>query len=145
MLRVALVGAELEENLGLRYLAAALARAGHEAEIVAFDGPDEIPDVAAALARGGHDVIGLSLMFQLRAHEFVTLAERVRALGWRGALVAGGQHATFMAREILEDNPALDAVVLGDGEAPLVELVAALDAASASSRAEALARVPGLV
>src|SRR5262245_48603448 len=131
MLRVALVGAELEENLGLRYLVAALARGGHRADVIAFDGPDEIAGVASQLAGGGFDVIGLSLMFQLRAHEFVTLAERVRALGWRGALVAGGQHATFMAREILADNPAFDAVVLGDGEAPLVELVDALDETAA--------------
>src|SRR5208282_3823306 len=34
---VALVGAELEENLGLRYMAAALEARGHRVEIVAFN------------------------------------------------------------------------------------------------------------
>lgn len=124
-MRIALVGAEIEENLGLRYLASAVAARGHDPVIVPFDTADEIAAVAAAVARPEISVIGLSMMFQLRAREFVVLAERIRMLGWRGTLVAGGQHATFMADEILEDNPAFDAIVLGDGEGALCDLLAA--------------------
>jgi radical SAM superfamily enzyme YgiQ (UPF0313 family) len=138
-MRIALVGPEIEENLGLRYLAASLIANGDQAEVVAFDEARELASVAEAVARRDIDVIGLSMMFQLRAREFVVLAERIRALGWTGTLVAGGQHATFMADEILADNPAFDAIVLGDGEAPLVDVVEALRAG------DSLVSVPGLV
>ncbi|MHB8879340.1 MAG: hypothetical protein ACYC8T_37065 [Myxococcaceae bacterium] len=40
-MHVLLVGAELEENLALRYLAAALERAGHTAEFAPFGNPEE--------------------------------------------------------------------------------------------------------
>src|SRR5689334_20727856 len=107
-MHVGLVGAEIEENLGLRYLAAALAARGHTSEVIAFDGPGDIAGVAERVAAGRFDVVGLSMMFQLRAREFVVLAERIRMRGWRGTMVAGGQHATFMADEVLAENPAID-------------------------------------
>jgi hypothetical protein len=96
-MRIALVGPEIEENLGLRYLAAAVAANGDHAEIVAFDRASDIARAAELVARHDVDIVGLSMMFQLRAREFVVLAERIRALGWGGTLVAGGQHATFVA------------------------------------------------
>ncbi len=141
-MRVALIGAETEENLGLRYLAASLAAAGHRAEVIAFDGPDRIRAVAEEVAESDYDVVGLSMMFQLRAREFVSVADWIRGAGFRGVLVAGGQHATFMAREILEGCAAIDAIVLGDGEGPMTELVERL--AGGGDLAEALAAVPGL-
>src|SRR5262249_16268393 len=112
-MRVALIGPEIEENLGLRYLASALRCAGHEVTIVPFDHGPQAPGVAAAIANGRFDIAGMSMMFQLRGREFCALGERIRAAGWGGLLVAGGQYATFMAKEILADNSAFDAVVLG--------------------------------
>lgn len=43
---VALVGAEYEENLSLRYLAAAVEQAGGRAELVAFDDGSRVIETA---------------------------------------------------------------------------------------------------
>src|SRR5581483_220625 len=98
--------------------------------------------VAEQIASGGFDAVGLSMMFQLRSREFCALIERIRAAGYPGVMVAGGQYATFMAREILENNAGLDAVVLGDGEVPMAEIAARLG--SVAPR-EAMSNVRGIV
>ena len=61
-MRVALIGPEIEENLGLRYLAASLAARGHRAEVIAFDDASQIADVAERGAAGsGWWHVGTSL------------------------------------------------------------------------------------
>ena len=55
-MKVSLVGAELEENLGLRYMAAALEKAGHEADIVPFATEYEILDVVGKVIHDQPDI-----------------------------------------------------------------------------------------
>ena len=40
--------------------------------------------------------------------------------------VWGGEHATYNARRILEQHPEVNAVILGEGEATVVEMVASV-------------------
>ncbi len=56
--------------------------------------------------------------------------------------VYGGVYPTYHAERILGEEPAVDLIVRGEGEATSVDLLAAL--ASGSRSAEDLARVPGL-
>ena len=51
-MRIALVGPELEENLGLRYMAASLESAGHSAAIVPFATEYNIPEVVRQVLVG---------------------------------------------------------------------------------------------
>ncbi|HEY3354282.1 MAG TPA: radical SAM protein [Polyangia bacterium] len=125
-MRAVLVGAEYEENLAVRYLAAALRQAGHEAVIVAFDRAADLHAVAAAILDAAPDLVGLSIAFQHRAREFLELAAALRAGGYRGHVCAGGHVPTAAWRELLASAPAVDTVVRHDGEATLVELCAAL-------------------
>jgi len=134
-MRIALVGPELEENLALRYLHAAVDRAGHGAEIFDFHAPDQIPDLIAGLMAAGPEVVGLSMVFTARAGEFIALAEGLRAAGYRGHITAGGHFASFHARQILEDYSAFNSIIHGEGEEAIVDLIEHLD------RPE---RVPGL-
>jgi len=69
-MRVSLVGAELEENLGLRYMAAALEAAGHEADVVPFATQFEIPDVVRRILAFQPVIAGLSMVFTGRGREF---------------------------------------------------------------------------
>jgi radical SAM superfamily enzyme YgiQ (UPF0313 family) len=138
-MHVLLVGAELEENLALRYLAAALEAKGHSFELASFDGPAQTPGVLAALARRPPDLVGLSMTFQFRAREFGALAAALRAAGYRGHLTAGGHFPTFAYREVLECFPAIDSVVRHEGE---VTLPALCDAVAARA---SLADLAGLV
>jgi anaerobic magnesium-protoporphyrin IX monomethyl ester cyclase len=121
-MRIALVGPELEENLALRYLHAAVERAGHEARIFDFHAAQQAEQLAIDIAEYVPQLVGLSMVFTARAKEFLALAGRLRALGFAGHITAGGHFAAFHAQRLLQDFPALDSVIQGEGEEALVEL-----------------------
>lgn len=127
-MRVALVGLVEEENLALGYLHAALVEAGHQVELFGFPAPDRFEEAADAVVRARPDLVGLSMVFTVRAIEFVRFAQRLRGLGYRGHVTAGGQFATLHAEPLLQDAPALDSVLHGEGEEALVDLVEHLGA-----------------
>ena len=77
-MKVALVGPELEENLALRYLHAALGVAGHECRIFDFNARHQILLVAGEIALFAPELVGLSMVFTARAREFIELAEVLR-------------------------------------------------------------------
>ncbi|HEY3352349.1 MAG TPA: cobalamin-dependent protein [Polyangia bacterium] len=124
---VALVGPEIEENLGLRYLAAALEGGGVRAEIVGYAGPEAFGAVLDALA-GPHPpvLVALSLAFQWRAPDFLALALALRERGYRGHITAGGHFGTFAWPELLRDFPELDSICLYEAETTVVDLARAL-------------------
>jgi len=127
---VALVGPEVEENLSLRYLAAALGAAGLRCELYAFNQEQDFPRIRAALstARPAPLLVGLSLAFQWRARDFLALAMALREDGYAGHITAGGHFATFTSEDLLSGFPELDSICRFEAEATLVELVVALRA-----------------
>ena len=126
-MRVALVGAELEENLGLRYIAASLEHCGHEVDIVSFNSDADIPTVIEQVMANLPAITGFSMVFTGRAKEFCRLAQRLRESGYRGHLIAGGHFASFNCESLLRDFPAFDSVGLGEGEELLCALAQRLD------------------
>ncbi len=126
-MKLALIGAEYEENLALRYLAASAREAGHQVEILPFGCAEEIPRVVAAVLAGDFAFVGLSMAFQHFARDFLGLAAELRARGYRGHLCAGGHLVTPAWREVLAEAPALDTVIRHDGELTLTALLARLD------------------
>ena len=127
-MKVLLVGAELEENLALRYLAAALERAGHEAVFATFDREADTEGVLEIARREGPAMIGMSMTFQFRAKQFGALARALRDDGYRGHITGGGHFPTFAWRECLEAFPAIDSIVRHEGEETIVEMCEALEA-----------------
>lgn len=119
---VALIGAEFEENLSLRYLASALASAGFDPSIVPFDESGARREVIDRIVRLDPMVVGISVPFQHRAGELLSLATDLRARGYRGHITVGGHFATFEYEPILRSHPAIDSAVRHEGEATLVEL-----------------------
>ncbi|OOP56219.1 MAG: hypothetical protein AYP45_10275 [Candidatus Brocadia carolinensis] len=115
-MKVALVGAELEENLGLRYIASALESRGHEVEIVPFNSEFDISDAVKRVLTFSPQITGLSMMFTNRAREFCRMAQALREGGYRGHVTAGGPFASFNSEQLLKDFPAFDSVCLGEGE-----------------------------
>ena len=134
-MRVALVGAELEENLGLRYMAAALEQQGHEVEIIPFNCENEVAVAAEAVARFDPQIAGLSMVFTGRAREFCRLSQELRDAGYRGHVIAGGHFASFNCERLLTDFPAFDSVGLGEGE----ELMCAM-----ANGLEHISTIPGI-
>ena len=130
-MRIALIGAEVEENLAVGYIRGALERAGHLVRQLAFNGPDETERLAGELAASGAELAGLSMVFTRRAREFAALAARARELGFAGHVIAGGHFAAFNAERLLADVPAIDSVGLGEGEGIICRLAAAFPRLSA--------------
>ena len=125
-MRFTLVGADVEENLGMGMIAAAATAAGHRVEVLGFNDSAEIPDLANRIVSSGPDVVGLAAQFQHRGVDFLGLSTALRKTGFRGHILAGGHFATMGYANVLAGRYGVDSVVLYDGEETVVELLAAL-------------------
>jgi anaerobic magnesium-protoporphyrin IX monomethyl ester cyclase len=132
MLDVLLVGAEELENLATRYLAAVLRQHGFSVELAPFSTAAESDAVVQQAMAARPRLVGLSIIFQYRAAEFLALAGRLREALPEAHITTGGHFPTFAAADLLRDSPALDSVVRGEGEYTLLELVGNLSSPDAS-------------
>ncbi|MBI4954376.1 MAG: B12-binding domain-containing radical SAM protein [Myxococcales bacterium] len=108
-------------SFGIMYVAAALREAGHRVRLVQAT---DAEDLVRQLRGTGVEVLGLSVTTGLHKEYLRWARAAKRALGVR--TVMGGPHPTFFP-EILA-NPALDAVVVGEGEGTAPELLEAFRA-----------------
>ena len=116
----------LAPPLGVWRLAGVLQKSGAHVRVFDPNCVTDAPQVALEreLCSGEWDVVGVSttgmtLRFDLE------LAHLTRKLAPRALLVAGGMEATFRPELMFELGP-FDLVVLGEGEHPLLEIVARL-------------------
>ncbi len=140
MAYVVLVGPEIEENLSLRYIASSLEVAGHEVDIVPFNGEaDFVPALQTILnAPVRPNVVGISLAFQWRARDFLALAVALREAKLETHITLGGHFATFESASILADFPEVDSICRQEAEETMVKLTNAVAAGAP------LASIPGL-
>ena len=107
--------------LALGYLSAALQQAGHQVRVL--DGLNlglDNQQLASRCARA--DLVGISTLSDY-LFETVSLVERLKLQGL--PVVVGGPHASLAPARTLEQTGA-DYVVVGEGEAAMLELVGAL-------------------
>jgi radical SAM superfamily enzyme YgiQ (UPF0313 family) len=112
--------------IGLLSLHAQALRAGHEADVVNLSNV-AWSVVASLLRRSGANVFGLSC-FTANRRGVAAVATLVRETHPGAHVVVGGPFATVFPRELLERHPAIDSVVVGEGEDTFVELLARLEA-----------------
>ena len=113
--------------LGLRYVSSYLKSAGHEVVMFFMSSRRDttVPDYTQAALDAlvqrlrDCDLVGLSLMTN-NYHRAVALTQAIRAAGVRAPLVWGGVHATVAPEECLE---LADAVCVGEGEEPMLQLL----------------------
>lgn len=122
--------------LGIAALTSAMRAAGFEAGMADLHdaGWDEVEQL---LAESDADVVGVSCFTFGRANAMRTAALARKVLPG-ATVVAGGAHATFFPEQVLAGGD-VDVVVLGEGEATMVELAAALESGAD------LSSVPGIV
>ncbi|HEX7286705.1 MAG TPA: radical SAM protein [Candidatus Angelobacter sp.] len=115
------------EHLGVAYLAGELRKAGHTVEILAISPANEAAMTARVIALAPR-LVGFSLTTASFARA-TRIGRQVReALGTATHITAGGPLATSLGASLLR-NPAwdfLDSSVRGDGELPIIDLLAAL-------------------
>jgi radical SAM superfamily enzyme YgiQ (UPF0313 family) len=121
-LKIILVGAELEENLGLRYIASSLEAKGHQTQIAPFNSISDQQKVIQKILNNNPQIVGLSMVFTSRAKEFCKLALSLRNSGYSGHIIAGGHFASFNGLQLLADYPSFSSVAIGEGEDLLTSL-----------------------
>jgi len=129
-MNVALVGAELEENLGLRYIASSLEAHGHSVAIIPFNSAQDTQSAVQQTIAFAPEIAGLSMVFTSRAREFCALAKQLREAGFAGHMIAGGPFASFNCETLVTNFREFDSVALGEGEdlmCCLVENLGSLD------------------
>ncbi len=116
---------------GLLYLSTVLRRSGHEVRVVHREGQLvsngcdwEAADayLRSLLVEFRPEMVGLSVVTP-SAPEAETIARLTKEICGDGVVVvAGGPHPTALPERTLTDCPAIDAVVLGEGEETILEL-----------------------
>ena len=121
------------EPLGLETVAGALP--GHQLRLLDLRVEG---DLERELERFRPELVGISCSFTLDRNKTIAVAEAAKASGDRGApyVVVGGHYASVSPGDFT--HPAIDAVVVGEGETTMAELVGCLE------RDEDPAKVPGL-
>jgi anaerobic magnesium-protoporphyrin IX monomethyl ester cyclase len=110
----------LQHPLGLLYLAAALEAAGHEAELLDLEvEPHDLEGFKARISRARPALAGFTSMTP-HIHTVAALARAAKEAVPEVFTVVGGPHASALPTRTLEEFPALDATVFGEGELTLV-------------------------
>jgi len=109
---------------GLCYLQSSLREAGFDAWLANFSGWSN-SEITRLIKEQCPDVVVISQWTHNR-HASLELAHTVRRLNPKCIIVLGGSHATFQYDEILSQDFPVDAVILGEGEVTLLELVRCL-------------------
>lgn len=110
--------------LGLGYIAAVLQKNGYSAKVTdMFD--YGWSKVEQEIRRESPDIAGISCLTNARMNS-VRTAEIVKKISPAVKVVLGGPHASFMYGQILNNYP-VDAVVIGEGEITVLELVRAIE------------------
>lgn len=131
---IGLESLDLIEPLGLEMIAAAL-QDGHEVALLDLRlRPDALP---ATLADFRPHVVGISSTFTVKLYQTLQIAEAAKAAHPQTFTVVGGHHPSLYPSDF--QHPAVDAIVVGEGEVTMRELVDCLAAGGDPSR------VPGLV
>jgi len=125
--------------IGLGFLQAMLASRGFPCRLANLSGKGrkEILDYLRGLRP---QVIGVS-MFTFNRKRSCDLLALAREACPDALLLAGGPHPTHLAGEVFEDCPALDAIVKGEGELPLLGVLERLEA----SAPDGWRKAPGLI
>jgi anaerobic magnesium-protoporphyrin IX monomethyl ester cyclase len=123
-LHTLLIGFQDQDNLGLRYLVAAVHQAGFTADIITYQS-DPAP-LIQQVQEQRPAVIGFSLIFQYMAPDFARVITAMRDHGITAHITMGGHYPSFDPAEVLERIRGLDSIVRYEGEATLVELLQTL-------------------
>lgn len=112
--------------IGLCQLHATLIERGHASRLANFSRTGRRA-IEAHLRELQPELVGIST-FTFNRHASLRLAALVKRTLPSARVVLGGPHATHVHRAILEAHPAVDWIVIGEGEDTLVRLVACLEA-----------------
>lgn len=130
----------VDDSLGVGFVAASLRTAGWNVVLLdafTFHFSDEA--VVRCILELSPRIVGISLHSFADYRHTIAIADQMKAARPDIYCMIGGEHATFLARPIMERHPSIDAVVVAEGEETTGDIVAAV------SRGEVRGPIPGAV
>ncbi len=119
------------EPLGLEMVAGALK--DHTVRVLDMRLKGNLPQVLSSFRP---DVCGISCSYTIDVSSSIRIAKEIKRNGQGPFVVVGGHHATMMPKDFFHDE--IDAIVVGEGERTMRELVEGLE------RKRVLREIPGL-
>lgn len=113
--------------LGLASIAAVLETKGVEVDIIDMAAPGQATGDKDKLRLSGTDVVGISATLTPRFPQAIAISRAIKKADKDIPIVLGGNHATFMHKEILQNYSSVDFIVLYEGEYSFLKLVEALE------------------
>jgi len=123
---------------GIATMAAAVKRAGHQADVLIENAEK---DFERCLAETAPDVIGITICSS-DARWLIETLPRVKQATPGAFILVGGIHPTIHPA-LLEERPEIDAICVGEGEETVVELLDALQASSNSNQSAVSSKQSG--
>lgn len=119
--------------LGLLAIGGPLIDAGHEVKLLDAEfGPLDVTEIVTRAVLYQPDAVLIGHSGSTSAHPTVAeLSRMLRNMFGRLWIVYGGVFPTYHWREVLRDEPQVDAIVRGEGEATTVSLIDAFEAGAA--------------
>jgi radical SAM superfamily enzyme YgiQ (UPF0313 family) len=112
----------VREPLGLYYLSGTLLKNKISVEAIDFNiNKFTVNDFHEYLRKVSPKVVGIT-SYTFNFSSALRIVEEVKRASSRTVLVLGGVHASFMWKGILDENPLIDFVVIGEGEQTFPEL-----------------------
>ena len=105
--------------LALLYLATALKNNGHESKIIHKNANDS-GDIVAEIENYKPDLIGMSVFSGYNNKKYVVLSRELKSKGYK--IVWGNAHPSLFPEQCLQES-SIDFVIIGEGEATIVDLV----------------------
>jgi radical SAM superfamily enzyme YgiQ (UPF0313 family) len=107
-------------SLGLQYIAAALRKNSHRAEVKIFEG-ETVENTVKTILSLNPAILGVQLYRETDV-QIYSIIKKVKEARRDMFIVAGGHTATLYAAQIMQKQPGIDAVVCGEGERTTAEL-----------------------
>lgn len=111
-------------SLGLAYLSSTLEKEGYDVLIkdyATFDEESCLADIEDIIKEFEPKVIGISVMSMTRTSTYKTI-KLIKRLDKNIKIILGGIHASVMYKQLLE-NFDIEAVIIGEGEETIIELL----------------------
>ena len=117
----------VEDGLGVGYLTAVLREAGFSVLVLdAFIFYFDQKDIVHCVIQIDPKILGISLHSFADYRQCISIFDDIARLKPDIYRVIGGEHATFLANDILERHPNVDAIVIGEGEETFKEIASAV-------------------
>lgn len=107
-------------NLAVRCIKKSLNDAGFGANYLEFSLKDKRGTILSALFNAGAGVYGFSVYIWNR-REMLTIASDLKKLCPAAKIIFGGPEVSFDAEKLLDENPFIDCVITGEGEAAFIK------------------------